>query len=171
MSDKKDVTIMKKLFSLITLLFISACSNTPDPTYVALTLNASANLNPDHVERPSPLVVKIIEISSITSFENAEFFDLYNNAKSTLGSDFIAQEELILRPGDKKTIKLKLDIKGQYLAVIGAYQNIESADWYYIYSVEPEEAQKIELIATDSAIVKLERVKKKPTPSNNSTRI
>lgn len=162
---------MKKLITLITLLFLSACSSTPDPTYVALTLNASSDLNPDHVDRPSPLVIKVIEISSITSFENAEFFDLYNNAKSTLGSDFIAEEELILRPGDKKTIKLKLDVKGQYLAVIGAYQNIDEANWHYIYTVEQQEAQKIELIATSNAIVKLERVKKKTSPTNNNTRI
>ncbi|RYU47373.1 type VI secretion system lipoprotein TssJ [Aliivibrio finisterrensis] len=162
---------MKKLITLITLLFLSACSSTPDPTYVALTLNASSDLNPDHVDRPSPLVIKVIEISSVTSFENAEFFDLYNNAKSTLGSDFIAEEELILRPGDQKTVKLKLDVKGQYLAVIGAYQNIDDANWHYIYTVKQQKAQKIELIATNNAIVKLERVKKKTSPTNNNTRI
>ena len=159
---------MKSLFALLTILMFSGCSNTPEPTYVALTLNASANLNPDHVDRPSPLVIRIIELSSITSLENAEFFDLYNNAKANLGPDFIAEEEIILRPGDKKIIKLKLSEKGQYLAVIGAYQNIESADWRSINTVEPEEAQKIELIATDTSIVKLERVKKKnTTPANN----
>ena len=162
---------MKKRLTLISLLFLSACSSTPDPTYVALTINASSNLNPDHADRPSPLVVKVIEVSSITSFENADFFDLYNNAQSTLGADFIAQEELILRPGDKKTIKLILDIKGQYLAIVGAYQHIDAADWYYIYTVEQEEAQKIELIATDTAIVKLERVKKKSSSAKQTPRI
>jgi len=162
---------MKKLFLLVTIFFLNACSSAPDPTYVALILNASANLNPDHVDRPSPLVIRVIEISSITSFENAEFFDLYNNAQSTLGADFIAEEEMILRPGDRKTIKLQLDAKGQYLAIIGAYQHIENAKWHYIYTVEQEEAQKIELIATDNAIVKLERVKKKSSSLKNSTRI
>ncbi|MUL01222.1 type VI secretion system lipoprotein TssJ [Aliivibrio fischeri] len=163
---------MKKLFTFIALFLLVGCSSTPDPTYVALTLNASANVNPDHADRPSPLVVRVLELSSITGFENSEFFDLYNNAKSTLGADFIAEEEIILRPGDKKIIKLKLSEKGQYLAVIGAYQDIDNAKWHYIYTVEPEEAQKVELIATDSSIVKLKRVKKKKNaPQSSNARI
>lgn len=159
---------MKKMVSLIVALLLVGCSSTPDPTYVAMTLNASANVNPDHAERPSPLVVRVLELSSITGFENAEFFDLYNNAKSTLGADFIAEEEVILRPGDQKILKLKLSEQGQYLAVIGAYQDIDNAQWQYIYTVEPEEAQRIELIATNNAIVTLQRIKKKNTPPNST---
>ncbi len=53
----------------------------PDRTEIEATFRAAADLNPDYQGNPSPLVVRFYELKSPTAFNNAGFFDLYDNAE------------------------------------------------------------------------------------------
>lgn len=69
-------------------------------------MTADADLNPDLASRPSPMVVKLVEMKSHTAFENADYFSLVGNTKSVLGPDFVAREEALpIRPGERKQFK------------------------------------------------------------------
>ncbi|MDX1302272.1 type VI secretion system lipoprotein TssJ [Photobacterium sp.] len=160
---------MKRLIPLLFCSLLFACSSTPDPTLVDLTLIATSDLNPDQTGRPSPMVVKIVELKAATGFENATFFDLYENTQKTLGPDFIAEEELILRPGEKHNMKLNLNENSRFIGIIGAYQQINDAEWRFLQTLEKEELQKVELGITDSGIFRIKRVslRNKHGQSNN----
>ncbi|MEB0104693.1 type VI secretion system lipoprotein TssJ, partial [Pseudomonas sp. CCI3.2] len=66
------------------LLLLAGCS-TLSPystlTKLDLTLAASDQLNPDLHGRPSPIVVRLIELKNPVAFENADFFSLYERPK------------------------------------------------------------------------------------------
>ncbi|MBL4829776.1 MAG: type VI secretion system lipoprotein TssJ [Aliivibrio sp.] len=150
---------MKKLYTLFLLVLLSGCSNQPDPTLMDLKLAASSNLNPDQIGRPSPMVVKLIELNTPTAFENAGFFQLYNNAIATLGPDLIAEEEIIMRPGETKNFKFHIKDGSKYVGIIGAYQQLDDSQWKFLYSVELEEQQSIELAVTKNSILRVKYVK------------
>lgn len=59
-------------------------------------------LFPNGNGRPSPIVVRLFELKHPVTFENADFFSLYERAKETLAPDLVASEEIELRPGESE---------------------------------------------------------------------
>ena len=144
---------MKKIMLITTLgLLLGACSSTPDPTLLDLTMTADADLNPDLASRPSPMVVKLVEIKSHTAFENADYFSLVGNTKSVLGPDFVAEETLPIRPGERKQFKLRMHPDAGFIGVIAEYRTIDKAVWRYVLQPKIEDFSDIRLALTKDAI-------------------
>lgn len=143
---------MKKvcLFATCSIL-MAACSTTPSPTYFDLTLTAASDLNPDLTNRPSPMVVKLVEMKSHTAFENADYLALATNLKSTLGPDYVVEETMPIRPGEEKHLQLKLHAGSRYVGVIAEYRALDKAQWRYV--LEPTKSNdNIKLSLTNDAI-------------------
>jgi len=144
---------MKKiLLTAVCGIMMAACSSTPDPTLVDLTITSDADLNPDLTSRPSPMVVKLVELKSHTAFENADYFALAGNTKGTLGPDFIAEETMPVRPGEIKKLKLRLHAKSRFIGVIAEYRAIDKAVWRYVIKPEQEKLSDIRISLTRDAI-------------------
>ena len=141
-----------KFFMAACGVFLSACSSTPDPTLLDLTMTADADLNPDLTSRPSPMVVKLVELKSHTAFGNADYFALAGNTKNTLGPDYVAEEVLPVRPGESKTLKLRLHPGSRFIGVIAEYRALDKAVWRYVIQPEKEDFSAIRLALTRDAI-------------------
>ena len=141
-----------KFFMAACGVFLSACSSTPDPTLLDLTMTADADLNPDLTSRPSPMVVKLVELKSHTAFGNADYFALAGNTKNTLGPDYVAEEVLPVRPGESKTLKLCLHPGSRFIGVIAEYRALDKAVWRYVIQPEKEDFSAIRLALTRDAI-------------------
>ncbi len=99
------------------------------PTEVDAAIRAVADLNPDAAGRPSPVVVRVYELKTLSVFESADFYSLYDDETASLGSDLIAREELIIRPGDEIGYDKVADPRTRYLGVIAAFRDLENARW------------------------------------------
>uniref|UniRef100_UPI0026327037 type VI secretion system lipoprotein TssJ n=1 Tax=Pseudomonas sp. TaxID=306 RepID=UPI0026327037 len=75
------------LAALLALGGCSALSPNSSMTKLDLTLNGSAELNPDLNGRPSPIVLRLIELKHPVAFESADFFSLYQRPKEALAPD------------------------------------------------------------------------------------
>ncbi len=134
------------------LSLLTACSSTPVPTYLNLTISADSDLNPDLAARPSPLVLKLVDMKAHTAFSNADYFKLAANPKTVLGPDYVADETMPIRPGEIKRLKLKLHEKSKYLGVVAGYRDIEKAKWRYILKPKVEALSEINLVLTRNGI-------------------
>lgn len=114
-----------------------------DPTTVELLVVASPLLNPDANGRPSPVVVRLYELSTASSFNSSDFFQIYEQAEDTLGADLVATEELIIEPGDVRTVARSLKPETEALGMVVAYRFIGSAEWRAVVAVEPNEANPL----------------------------
>ena len=103
-----------------------------DNTKVDLRLIAKSDLNLDDEGRPSPLVVRIVELKASQSFESTGFFALYGDEKDTLGSDLVASEEIELKPGDIKDLKIALQPGSRLIGIYAAYRRLDEANWRMI---------------------------------------
>ncbi len=101
----------------------------PIPTLINVEVIASLKVNPNNINRPSPIVVRLYELKSLTAFNSADFNALFNNDKALLGDDLIRQQQFILRPGGQKIYRNEPTDKAQYLGAIAAYRNIDRAVW------------------------------------------
>ncbi|MDP3848356.1 MAG: type VI secretion system lipoprotein TssJ [Pseudomonas sp.] len=135
--------------SLLTaLLGLSGCSSLSpysDTTKLDLSLTGSEKLNPDINGRPSPIVLRLIELKHPVSFENADFFSLYQRPKEALSPDLVTFEELELRPGESRELKLSVQDGSRYVGVLAAYRDLPESSWRYVIALQPQELNKVEL--------------------------
>lgn len=68
---------------LVLLAGCSSLSPYSKVTKINLKLTGGDQLNPDLNGRPSPIVVRLFELKHPVTFENADFFSLYERAKES----------------------------------------------------------------------------------------
>lgn len=157
---------MSKIFllaltsSLLVMVGCSSVSPYSDLTKLDLSLEGSRQLNPDLNDRPSPIVLHLMELKHPVAFENADFFTLYQRPREALAPDLIAIEELELRPGEKRELKLTVQEGSRYLAVLAAYRNLPETNWRLIIPLENKGLNQISLRLAAGGIHELGRATK-----------
>ncbi|HEX23041.1 MAG TPA: type VI secretion system lipoprotein TssJ [Chromatiales bacterium] len=160
MSKEKETMTMSKTIHHMTrllgcmflLLALTACSSkslTIFPTKIKVQILASHEINPDINNRPSPLVVRIYELKSADTFNNAEFFQLYDEEAATLGGDLIARQEFEVSPGEGRELMFKPQDNTRVFAVLAAFRNIDQAVW--------RTTAELKLNKTNTFIVKIDK--------------
>lgn len=109
----------------------------PQPATLELASIAAADLNPDSSGRASPLVVRLYALRSLTEFEKADFFSLYEKDEQILAADLVKREELVLKPGATTTVPQEFAPDVQFIAVLGAFRDIERSTWRASVAVPP----------------------------------
>lgn len=99
------------------------------PTEIEAEMIAKADVNPDYDGQPSPLVVRMYQLSSPTAFKNAGFFALYDGDVATLGNDMTGKEELELRPGQTLEIEREFAPETRFVGFMASYRDIDNAKW------------------------------------------
>ncbi|ONH55629.1 type VI secretion system protein VasD [Pseudomonas cedrina] len=140
---------------LLALGLLTGCS-TLSPfssmTKLDLTLVAADEVNPDLHGRPSPVVVQLIELRHPVAFENAEFFSLYGRAEQTLPKDWVASEELELRPGEHLALKLSVEPHSRYVGVLAAYRDLPHVQWRLVLPVNPGQLTRADVVLDQTGI-------------------
>ncbi|WP_404344244.1 type VI secretion system lipoprotein TssJ [Pseudoalteromonas mariniglutinosa] len=122
------------------LLFFSlGCStvNKLVPPSTDLKIRVSKDTNPDMTGRPSPVVMKVFELSSRTIFDTQDFFSLYDQPEELLGPDLLKKDELELQPNSSIEYKMSLNRNTRFVGVVVAYRNIDEARWRAVIEVDP----------------------------------
>lgn len=139
----------------LTLCLLVGCSSlSPFSTLTKLdlTLTASDEVNPDLHGRPSPVVVRLLELRHPVAFENADFFSLYARAEQTLPKDWVSAEELEMRPGDRLALKLSVEPQTRYVGVLAAYRDLPHVQWRLVLPVAPEQLTRADLVLDQAGI-------------------
>ena len=123
----------------------SALSPNSDLTKLDLSLQGSDRLNPDLNDRPSPIVIRLLELKHPVAFENADFFSLYQRPQEALSPDLVIQEELELRPGEQRDLKLFVQEGSRYVGVLAAYRDLPESSWRFVIPLEHKAQNRIEL--------------------------
>jgi type VI secretion system protein VasD len=101
----------------------------PDPTVVRLTVTASPTINPDPQGRPSPVAVHVYRLTSPTNFSQADFFQLLEQEQETLGAELLGSDQVVVTPGGSQTVLREFEPNGQFIGVVAAFRDIDSASW------------------------------------------
>ncbi|MDQ0314296.1 type VI secretion system lipoprotein TssJ [Amorphus orientalis] len=122
------------------------------PTTLNITMSANAQLNPNVDDEPSPVVVRIYELKSAQSFNQAEFFQLYDDDTKTLGPDLVAKTEYEIAPGTTKKIKKTTPDETAYIAVLAGFRDIDSATWRASAAVTKNKENIVTVTLTSLAV-------------------
>jgi len=128
---------------IATALLLGGC--TSSLTKLDLSLSSSDQLNPDINGRPSPIVLRLVELKHPATFEQADFFSLYRSPKESLKPDFVTQEELELRPGERRTLKLFVNPGSRYVGVLSAYRDLPESQWRHVIPLQQQARHRVRL--------------------------
>ena len=140
-------------------LMLTGCAAlSPYSTQTRLEMKLTGNdlLNPDINGRPSPVVVRLLELKNPVAFETRDFFSLYERGGEALAQDLAAREELELRPGDSIELKLRVAPGSRHVGVMAAYRNLPDTRWRYVIELAPERLTRAELTLSDDGIHRLD---------------
>ncbi|HET9389310.1 MAG TPA: type VI secretion system lipoprotein TssJ [Steroidobacteraceae bacterium] len=127
---------MKGLAAMLALL-LAACgqaaladpASTSGATTLELTVVGGPALNPNSEGRPSPVVVRIFDLAAVGAFQAADYAGLFDHPGDALKREVLAQEELVLRPGDILERSRSLAPQVQALGIAAGFRDLEHAVW------------------------------------------
>lgn len=130
----------------------SGCAGAPKPARVDGSIVAAAALNPSVSGRPSPLLLRVYELRSAASFNQADFMALYQTDQAALGPDLVAREEIMLRPGETRLFARALAPDTRFIGVVAAYRDLERSVWRAIVPVQGGKAHQLRVLADSLSI-------------------
>jgi type VI secretion system protein VasD len=125
------------------LSLVAACSGSPSPGSVDLTISAANDINPDPAGRASPVVLRIYQLAGGTQFQAADFFQLFDKETPTLGPDLVAREEVTVAPGSTRNLTVALKPNAQAIGIAASFRDIDRASWRAVVDVPPTKTTKL----------------------------
>ncbi|MBV8472319.1 MAG: type VI secretion system lipoprotein TssJ [Hyphomicrobiales bacterium] len=124
----------------------------PRTTGLRFIVSADDLVNPNAESQPSPLVLRIYELKSLTAFEQASFFQLLDNDTAALGADMVAKREIEIKPGERQGFDRSTPVDTHYIGVIAGFREMENAVWRANLEIMPEQSGLIVVKVTAQAV-------------------
>jgi type VI secretion system protein VasD len=109
----------------------------PAPKIVSLTLKAAADVNPSAVGLPSPVVVRVYQLSGVTAFAETDFFQLQQDAAGALGDELVGSEDFVMAPGAVQIYQRELGDEVRFVGITAAFRDINAGMWRSFQPVPP----------------------------------
>lgn len=138
-------------------LVLAGCGS--DPTRTLLTVNASAQLNPNSENQPSPTVVRIYGLKNSDAFTNATFFQIFEADRATLGADLLSRREVVLEPGQTMQVDSTEEPGTRFVGILAAFRQLNGANWRAMLPVSAGDDNALVVTLQTSAVTL------KPKPS------
>jgi type VI secretion system protein VasD len=150
------------------LLLASGCSSPPPPppppTVVNVQASATATANATPQGQGAPVIIRIYQLASKSSFEGAQFFPIFNQDSATLGPDLVKKDEFLLAPGASKSITLAPPDNVHAIGVFAAYRDFQNVTWRADADIATHQTTTITLTA-DRGGIKVQAASTKPAGS------
>ena len=119
------LTTLRRALLLGATLWLVGCA-TPD---LRLSVSSNAVLNQDTGSDSLPVRVRIYQLTTLQSFENADFEELWKDDLGVLASDLVMREEFIMEPADQRRLVLTRHDQAAYVAVVALFRDPSDTGW------------------------------------------
>lgn len=139
--------------SLLIALLLNGCAwLMSDMTKVDMRIVAGGDVNLDDNGRPSPVVVRLLELKAPATFQGADFFALYQDEKQTLGADWVAREEFEFKPGDVQDLRFALQPDSSFVAILAAYRHLDKVNWRMVLPIKLKEKNELTVLLNSRGV-------------------
>jgi type VI secretion system protein VasD len=114
-----------------------------DTQRVALSILASASLNPTLDGEARPVVFRVYQLKSDVRFHNASFEEIWKDSAKALGDDLVDSKqderdrEVVVYPGVRHEVKFERDPAAQVVVAAALFRNPVGRTWYMVYELPP----------------------------------
>lgn len=121
-------------------------------TPLTVTIDADAEINTNEKGNPSPVVLRLYELTATETFERASFFELLDGDTAKLGTELVAKREFEIKPGETKVLTRDSPAATRHLGVIAGFREITAAEWRAIVDVKPDQDNAFLLSITATTV-------------------
>ncbi|MEJ2681975.1 MAG: type VI secretion system lipoprotein TssJ [Gammaproteobacteria bacterium] len=107
------------------------------PPFERQVITATTQVNPDLNKRPSPVQVKILQLSERATFDNLTYDQIFFQGHVLLSDALLSESSFVLQPNEQVKHIEALNENVAFIAVVAAYRDIEHARWKHVYTVKP----------------------------------
>ncbi len=104
------------------LFLVAACGGPAGPGTISVSASGAAGMNPGPDGSDRPLTVTILQLSSTSGFDSADFFAL-QDAANTLASDVVGVEQIALAPGASAQASFPVKAGATALGVVAGFRD------------------------------------------------
>ena len=154
---------MRSIAILLGCALLSGCSMwgqfkestgiTPETSSIELVIEASSVLNVREAGQPSPVILRVHELTSPVLFRSLDFFALFENDKASLGDEYIKRYEYQMQPGEKIHEFLELDPATRAVGFSVAFRDIDGSSWRKVEVIEEKSEYYIKLKLEGSELI------------------
>ncbi|WP_087024162.1 type VI secretion system lipoprotein TssJ [Thaumasiovibrio subtropicus] len=139
-------------------LFIAACSTVEKavdpllfwrdsgPALLTVNISAEDNINPNVDEKPSPIELRVYQLSDSEAFQQAEFLPLYEDEQGVLKATLLNTRQLqSVLPGETRKEVFPFNAETKFIGVIAAFADYREANNKAIYAVEEAASNTINI--------------------------
>jgi type VI secretion system protein VasD len=151
----KAVSIFTRLFAIVSLSCLASCSSLGGDGVTDLTLQitVAGDVNPDENGRPSPIFLQVIELRDTSTFKNADYLGLYQDARSELGATYIDSSEIgPMFPNSTRTEKLRLNTITGSIGLVGEFNRYIDMQTSQSIVLEPGKDKNINVLIDGSGV-------------------
>jgi type VI secretion system protein VasD len=136
---------------LLNVLLLGCASEPPvqpppsPPTVVNLQIETSADLNADINGNGAPVMLRVYELREQSNFNSADFFALFNDEKAALAADLARKQELLLQPGETKTLSLNPADDVQAIGLFAGFRQLDTAQWRTGLALQAHQTQNLQI--------------------------
>ena len=142
------------LLVIVLLALLSACASAPpEREKLDLQLTAAADVNPDMQGRPSPIILHILELNSTEQFNRLDYMALTQPSGAALGPDLLAKNQVVMQPGDSKSLPTELNPMTTAIGLVAGYRDIDNAVWRKTIAVTQGSTKGIQVALEQQQIV------------------
>lgn len=133
-SFARRATYKTMALSILILSVVGCSSNTPKPANYHIYSEADVQLNYDLAARPLSVVLNVYQLKDRQTFARLTFDDFVSGKSDTdlFAEDLLQKSELVILPGAKTEVDMKLLPETAYVGVVALYRSPFDHQWHYL---------------------------------------
>lgn len=133
---------------------LAGCQSAQEQDSVlTLSLVASEDVNPDLNLRASPILIWVMQLSDDEDFNHAEFFTLVARPGPVALHGVLSRRSLMLLPGEIKQMRLPLDPKAHYIALVAEFRDLARSVWRFSYPLDMKQRDALRIHILHQSLV------------------
>ena len=141
------------MVAVTTVSLLSSCAGAPKKERLGLSINATADVNPDMQGRPSPVILHILELNSLEQFNGLDYVSLTQASGAALGTSLLSKKQEILQPGSSRELPLELDPQTTAIGLVAGYRDIDNATWRTSVPIQQGKTKQLSITLNQQQIV------------------
>jgi len=129
---------------------LSGCGGAPPPLppiMIDATITTAKDVDAGPGGVGAPTAIRIYQLGSSTRFKAVTFFPVFEKDVATLKDDLVKREDLLLGPGQSKTLGLTREDRVHAIGVFAAYRDYDHVAWSGAVEVPAHQASKLTVTA------------------------
>ena len=110
-------------------LLIEGCAGPPAAAAVDLTIRANADINPNSMDTPVSVAVRLYSLNAKGRFESAGVYSLMQREAQTLGTESTGSEEVVVSPRETRKVTLMPKPGVRFVGIAVLFRDIDRAQW------------------------------------------